>query len=374
MSGKEIFEVIDKPISCFSFNKDRTQVALSPNDHNVIIFKKSGNKWVKDATLTEHHQTVTGIDWAANSNRIVTCGADRNAYVWVIEDGKWKPTLVLLRINRAATCVRWSPQEDKFAVGSSARLISICYYEKENKWWVSKHVKKPIRSTILSLAWHPNNVLLAAGSSDFKVRVFSAYIKEIESKPESTSWGKKMPFGNLMGEWSNGRGGWVHCVAFSPSGGKVAWVGHDSSVSIIQSGENAVPAVLPLNNLPFVTCLFVSEGSIVAAGHDYVPMVFSHDDNNVLTFMAKLDQPSKKNDDEEETMSAMQRFRSLDKRATVGSKAGKSLTTHVNMIKQMSIYTSDGATVSQITSGGMDGKIVIWSLKTLEKAIEDLKL
>ena len=30
-------------------------------------------------------------------------------------------TLVLLRINRAATCVRWSPEENKFAVGSGAR-------------------------------------------------------------------------------------------------------------------------------------------------------------------------------------------------------------------------------------------------------------
>lgn len=35
---------------------------------------------------------------------------DRNAYVWTIDDkGKWKPTLVLLRICRAATCVKWSP-------------------------------------------------------------------------------------------------------------------------------------------------------------------------------------------------------------------------------------------------------------------------
>jgi len=30
-----------------------TEVALSPNDHNVFIFKKSGNKWTKEATLTE---------------------------------------------------------------------------------------------------------------------------------------------------------------------------------------------------------------------------------------------------------------------------------------------------------------------------------
>ena len=72
--------------------------------------------------------------------------------------------------------------------------------------WVSKHIKKPIRSTVLSLDWHPNNILLAASSTDFKSRVFSAYIKEIEAKPEATNWGKKMPFGALMAEFSNGGG------------------------------------------------------------------------------------------------------------------------------------------------------------------------
>jgi len=128
---------------------------------------------------------------------------DRNAYVWTQEgpDQKWKPTLVLLRINRAATCVKWSPLENKFAVGSGARLISVstlssrifcfsiilnthsnhilslwslqvCYFEKENDWWVSKHIKKPIRSTVTAIDWHPNNVLLATGSADFKVNFY----------------------------------------------------------------------------------------------------------------------------------------------------------------------------------------------------------
>lgn len=53
---------------------------------------------------------VMGIDWAPKTNRIVTCSADKNAYVWTQkEDGKWDPAWVLLRINRAATCVKWSP-------------------------------------------------------------------------------------------------------------------------------------------------------------------------------------------------------------------------------------------------------------------------
>jgi actin related protein 2/3 complex subunit 1A/1B len=78
--------------------------------------------------------SLAGIDWAPKSDRIVTCGADRNAYVWSQKDGVWKPTLVILRINRAATFVKWSPLENKFAVGSGARLISVCYFESENDW------------------------------------------------------------------------------------------------------------------------------------------------------------------------------------------------------------------------------------------------
>jgi actin related protein 2/3 complex subunit 1A/1B len=52
----------------------------------------------------------------------------------------------------------------------------------ENDWWVSKQIKKPIRSTVLSIDWHPNNVLLAAGCADMTARVFSAWVKGIDEK------------------------------------------------------------------------------------------------------------------------------------------------------------------------------------------------
>lgn len=371
MSGKEVFTLSEKPVSCFSFNKDRTRVAFSPNDHTVLIYKKNGKKWEQESILSEHHQNVTGVDWAPNSNQIVTCGSDRNAYVWVEEGGKWSPTLVILRINRGATYVRWSPKEDKFAVASGARIISVCYFEAENHWWVSKHIKKPIRSTVLSIDWHPNNVLLSAASSDFKARVFSAYIKEIESKPEATNWGKKMPFGALMAEFTNGRGGWVHNAVFSPSGSKIAWVGHDSSVSAVQGGEGATPAVEFMPNLPFTTCLWISESTLVVAGHDFIPMVFTHDGNNKLSFIAKLDQPVKTGGDEE-TMSAMDRFRNMDKRNT-GAKEAKFETTHTNAIVQLSAYEGTDQ-VTKVSSGGLDGRVVIWDIKSLEKSIADLKI
>ncbi|CAG8815636.1 20528_t:CDS:2, partial [Gigaspora margarita] len=150
-------------------------VAICPNNNEVHVYQKSGKGWNLIHALAEHDKLVTSIDWAPESNQLVTCSQDRNAYVWTFDSvtNKWKPTLVLLRINRAATFVRWSPNENKFAVASGARCIAICYFDEENDWWTSKHLKKPIRSTVLSLDWHPNNVLLAAGCADFKVMTSS---------------------------------------------------------------------------------------------------------------------------------------------------------------------------------------------------------
>lgn len=165
----------------------------------------TGPSTCTDSRILQHDKLITSIDWAPNSNRIVTASQDRNAYVWSLSPDPltgnlvWKPTLVLLRINRAATFVRWSPNEDKFAVASGARYVSsslrddvisssiyraiaICSFDPENNWWVARQLKKPIRSTVLSVDWHPNNVLLAAGSADMKARVFSAYIKDVDKR------------------------------------------------------------------------------------------------------------------------------------------------------------------------------------------------
>lgn len=115
------------PLTAHSFNADRSKVAVSPNSHEVQIYAAQAGGWVLEHTLSEHDKLVTGIDWASNTNRIVTCSQDRNAYVWTLTPDQntgreiWKPTLVLLRLNRAATFVRWSPNEDKFAVASGAR-------------------------------------------------------------------------------------------------------------------------------------------------------------------------------------------------------------------------------------------------------------
>lgn len=359
------------PITCHAFNSNRTELALSLNNSEVKIYNKGGAKgWNETASLTEHGQRVTGIDWAPQSNRIVTCGADRNAYVWTLQSGQWKPHLVILRINRAATCVQWSPNETKFAVGSSARLISICYFEEENNWWVSKHIKKPIRSTVTCIDWHPNSILLAAGSSDFKARVFSAYIKEIESKPTATAWGAKMPFQSLMAEFSNGGGGWVHGISFSPSGDKLAWVGHDSSVSVADAANGNRLSVVKGNFLPFMSVTWVTENSLVTGGFGCCPKLFSQDNGGQLTFINDLDIPDEKG---ESTMSAMNRFRNLDKKGSTEDTTDLK-TKHQNTITQVSVFEGTKDNCTKFTTSGVDGSLIIWNFKSLEKSISGLRI
>jgi len=368
----EVYSFGVDPITCHAWNKDRTQLALSPNNHEVHIYQFRGGQWEKTDTLDEHVQRVTGIDWAPNSNDIVTCGADRNAYVWTRQsNGKWKPTLVILRINRAATCVKWSPQENKFAVGSGARTISVCYFEKENDWWVSKHIKKPIRSTITSLSWHPNNILIAAGSTDFKARVFSAYIKEVEPKPEATSWGKKMTFGNMMAEFSNGGGGWVHDVSFSGSGEKLAWIGHDASISVVDAANGQAMATTRSKFLPFTTCVFVNETGLITAGHDCCPMLFSHQGDRI-EFVSKVDESKKTSSTK---FSAMKHFQTMDlKASSVEDNVTSLCTVHQNTITQVSLHTGDKACCNRFTTSGTDGKVCIWDLGGLEGAMGQMNL
>lgn len=88
--------------------------------------------------------TVSGLDWSPVHNMLVSCSHDRNAFVWKYEASErtWKPSLVLLRINRAATNVKWSPDGTKFAVASGAKCVPVCYYEAAYNWWVSKMIKK----------------------------------------------------------------------------------------------------------------------------------------------------------------------------------------------------------------------------------------
>ncbi|CAG2183801.1 unnamed protein product, partial [Oppiella nova] len=141
------------------------------------------------------------------------------------------------------------------------------------------------------------NVLLACGSTDYKARIFSGFIKEVDKREgEPTPWGGKCSTGALVAEFgSNSGGGWVHNVSFSPDGNRLAWVTHDSSISVADANRGMAVSTVRTRFLPYLTCVWSAPDLIVAAGHDCCPMLFKYDMSKAeLNFVDKVDKSLKK--------------------------------------------------------------------------------
>jgi len=289
----------------------------------------------------------------------VTSSHDRNAYVWKLEGNVWKPTLVILRIPRAATSVKWSPAENKFAVASSAKCVAVCFFDKDNDWWVSRHIKKH-KSTVLSIDWHPSNMLLLTGSSDFKARVFAAYIKGTDDKCVNTPFGDKLNFGDMLGEYLVSS--WVHGVRWSPSGNRFAFVAHDSTATVVDvsSGSPGDVQTVPLAFLPLSDLIFTNENTVIAGGHDCSPLVLSCSGGQwAFSNLIQM----KKDPVEVKTGGVKQAFELFKNKVDVGANTNvQTLSTlHQNCITCIAPYEGKGSEVSKFTTSALDGRLVLWN-------------
>jgi len=344
-------------ITAHAWNADGSKIAICPNNNEIHIYARSGNNYTLEHKLIEHDQVVTGIDWGHKTNRLVTCSQDRNAYVWTFTENRWKPVLVILRINRAATHCKWSPDENKFAVASGAKCVSVCYFEEDNDWWVSKHIKKH-KSTVLAVDWHPNNILLATAASDFKVRIFGAHIKGVDKAMPNNPFGAKaQAFGEPCVEIDSAFGGWCHAVKWSPSGNLLAFVSHDSTISFSDvSSGNPNTAVVKHNELPFIDLIFTSETTVVAVGHDANPTSFVKAGNS-WKLGAKLDEASGSGaSGPAKGPAALGAFKNKVDKGSTGSEVETILSTH----HQNCITKIASLGKGQYSTSGLDGNLAIW--------------
>lgn len=277
-------------IACHAWNKDRSMLALCPNTNEVWIFTgckdPDHTKWTRKYILKEHDMLVAGLDWHPVTNRIVTASHDRNAFVWDYDAAKdaWKPTVVILAIDRAALDVKWSPDGTKFAVGSGNKQLQVCWYDEGNNWWAARTCKKEkqaatARSSVVAVAWHPNSQVIACASTDWTVRVLCAHVPEIDGEMNlGAQFGAGFEFGDTLWKAEITRA-WVNDVAWSPSGLQLAFIGHDGLVHVAAFAPDgsAMPVVqtVKTTGLPAMRVLWLTESALVTAGHNLNADVFS---------------------------------------------------------------------------------------------------
>ncbi|CAL0309727.1 unnamed protein product [Lupinus luteus] len=359
-------------ITSHAWSPDKSMVALCPNNSEVHIYKLVEDKWEKAHVLQKHDQVISGIDWSRRSNRIVTASHDRNSYVWNLEGSEWVPTLVILRLNRAALCVQWSPEENKFAVGSGAKTVCICYYEQENNWWVSKLIRKRHDSSVTSVSWHPNNILLATTSTDGKCRVFSTFIKGVDAKDSKKATSSDFKFGELIVQLDLSSS-WTFGVKWSPSGNTLAYVGHNSMIYFVDDvGPSPLAQNVVFRDLPLRDVLFVSEKMVIGVGFDCNPMVFAADERGIWSFIRYLGEQEVVSSGSSYGSQFSEAFGKLYGQSKHGASndAVETSKPHENCINSIMPMSEQGTLIRRFSTSGLDGRIVLWDLENVPDLLE----
>lgn len=349
--------------SYHAFNKGRTMCAVSDNGEVVKVFESKGDdcsKWTQKCELTEHTGFVSGIDWSPVTNQIVTCGHDRNAFVWKQgSDGTWSPALVVLRINRAATAVKWSPDGKKFAVTSGMKCVPICTFDAQHDWWACTMIKKH-KSTVVAVDWSPNGKFVVTGACDFKARIFSAFVEGIDSTDNSaySFWDKANEFGECLAEFDQAKA-WVQSVSWSPNGQMIAFAGHGSTLHFVDIAGGACNVFnLNCDCLPYNHIAFVNDTTAVAVGYDLVPTTFTKSGSEWKKGKELDDQkaggPAKATTG---AAAARNMFQTADsKAATTAEVVTEIKTQHTNVITDVKV--AGGV----VTTCSIDGRIIQWKI------------
>lgn len=73
------------------------------------------------------------------------------------------------------------------------------------------------------------------------------------------------------------------------------------------------------------------------------------------------------------SLSAMAKFKDMDKRAQSGTADTSVQSTHQNAITQIYPMSGPRESLTSFTTTGVDGKLVVWNCKSLESQIAGIK-
>jgi actin related protein 2/3 complex subunit 1A/1B len=235
-------------------------------------------------------------------------------------------------------------------------------------------IKKKFKSTVLCCAFHPTNgQLLATGCADFKCRVFSTFAADVDGTNVDAGPFAAGPGPQEFGEsyCELGSLGWIHAVAWSPSGNSLAYAGHDSTFHVAILSANPVVRSVRLQSLPMNCLSFVSESAILAGGHDFSPQLFVCKGGE-WNFFDTVDKPDLIV--ASEATSGASAARELFKNKTVRGQDTKGDSDGLKTRHESAITCLQRVGPSKFSTSGLDGKFIIWDLPALEISMATLGL
>jgi len=232
---------------------------------------------------------------------------------------------------------------------------------------------KKHKSSVLDLAWSPNQKFLLTGSSDFKCRIFSAYIEGIDSADDdglTNLFAKKKPteFGEIMYEFDDAKA-WVQGVSWSPNGLQVAFVGHGSTITfgtLKPDGSEPTTETIYQKTLPYTIVNFMDDNTVVAIGFENNPTIYAKDS----TWSEKRQLDAAGGEQKKApgppgaagAATARNVFQDRDSRGQTGANAGIKEEPPIKTIHQNLILDFKIRGPKKFSTSGVDGRVIQWNL------------
>ena len=258
-------------ISCVAFNKDFTKVALSKKDNIIYIYSVPNlmktDTWKLEDKLESHVQYVSGIDWCAHTNEILSCSHDKTSFVWEYDPikKKWNPSNVVATTKLGYLCCKWNSRGDKFCEGTSAKHLFIGYYNPDSKWWMGRNIKVH-KSSVVCCEIDPTSLFVISGSTDLRVYVSSCYIPSVDDN-HLTDVTKPLAqeFGTPIYEFRPNC--WINSVAWNASGSLGFAAGQNATIAVINYKDQKTD-VIKCKHSPVTLILPNGEDSFYAVCYD----------------------------------------------------------------------------------------------------------
>ena len=256
-------------ISCVAFNKDFKKVALSKKDNIIYIYEikdfMKPDTWKLEDKLEAHVQYISGLDWNAFTNEILSCSYDKTTFVWAYSNKKWTPSSVVATTKLGYLCCKWNSRGDKFCEGTSGKQLFIGYYNTETKWWMVRNIKGH-KSSVVCCEIDPTSLFVISGSTDLRVYISSCYLPEVDDS-HLTDATKPLAqnFNTVIYEFRPNS--WINSVTWNASGSLGFAAAQNSTISVMNYKDQKTD-VINCKHAPVTLIVPNGENSFFAVCYD----------------------------------------------------------------------------------------------------------
>ena len=277
----------EKPVGALAFSSDANALASGSADGLVKLWDTEDGALQR--TLRGHAMPIRSVCFSSDGKTVADASDDGNVQLWDAVSGQRRETLQMNRPGDGAGAVAFSSDGARLVTGGHAGYKGNEFLQIWDRA-AARVARTPQGHTdwVGAVAFSPDGTLIASGSRDHTLRIWSAVDGRLLATAGTTDATPAVAFSpdgrwiatgaadSLVRLWDSrtgelarvyrGHAGAVRAVAFSPDGRSLASGGADHAVRRWNTETGLAVRVYAGATAPVNAVTFSPDGSVVAAG------------------------------------------------------------------------------------------------------------